>query len=277
MSRYEQMFSTSRSDGIVVPFLLLGHPDAGATLAAVRALVEAGADAIELGIPFSDPVADGPVIQRASARAIAAGATPERCLALLSEVRQEAPGLPIGLLVYANTIVSRGLAKFYRAARDGGADSVLVADVPAIEAAPFAAAARRVGIDPIFVVPASARAGLVAHVAANGGGFTYLQGRPGVTGTAHPMLAPDPALVSALAAAGAPPALIGFGVSEQAHLEAALDAGARGVIVGTAVVDVIERPGTVSCRHAGLIELMARIRPHHNPVSCATDRARWPG
>lgn len=261
MTRYERMFSAGRSDGIVIPFLTLGDPDAESTLAAARALIQAGADALELGIPFSDPVADGAVIQRASARAIAAGATPERCFELIAGIRRESASLPVGLLVYANTVVSQGLEAFYRAVGDAGADSVLIADVPVIEAAPFVSAARRAAIDPVFVVPPSARASLVARVAACGGGFTYLQGRPGVTGAVRPMHAPDPALIAALAAEGAPPPLVGFGVSDATHLSAALRAGARGVIAGSAIVETLERSNGERGLAHDLVRALERIRP----------------
>lgn len=261
MTRYAHLFAAPRPDGLVVPFLMLGDPDASATLAAARALVHAGADALELGIPFSDPVADGPIIQRASARAIGAGATPDRCFEIIRELRRESPELPLGLLVYANAVVVRGLSAFYRSAATAGADSVLVADVPAVEAGPFAAAAREAGIEPVAVVPPTARPDLIARAAALGGPFVYLQGRPGVTGVTVPMRPPDPAVIAALARAGAPPALVGFGVSERIHLESALAAGARGVIVGSAVVRLVERYGTRrNCLAAELRALMGRLR-----------------
>ena len=261
MTRYAHLFAAPPSDGVVVPFLMLGDPDAATTLAAARALVRAGADALELGIPFSDPVADGPVIQRASARAIAAGATPDRCFEMIRELRLESPELPLGLLLYANTVAVRGLPAFFRSAAAAGADSVLVADVPAVEAAPFAAAAREAGIEPVAVVPPTAGPDLIARIAASGGPFVYLQGRPGVTGVTVPMRSPDPALVAALAKAGAPPALVGFGVSERAHLEAALAAGTRGVIVGSVVVRTIERNAArLESLDAEVGGLMMRIR-----------------
>ena len=239
MPRYERMFAGRRAGGVLVPFLMLGDPTPERCLALADVLVAAGADALELGIPFSDPTADGPVIQRAAARALAAGATPPRCLALVAEIRRRHPDLPIGLLVYANTVVRRSLAGFYASAAAAGADSVLVADVPAIESAPFLAASRAAGIHPICVVPPDPTAAVIRHAAACGG-YTYLQGRPGVTGTATPMSPPDHATLGALRTAGAPPALIGFGVSRREHVQAAFDAGATGVIVGSAIVKLIE-------------------------------------
>ena len=236
------MFARRGAGGVLVPFLMLGDPSLERCLALADALVAAGADALELGIPFSDPTADGPVIQRAAARALAAGATPPRCLALVARIRRRHPDLPIGLLVYANTVVRQGLAGFYASAAAAGADSVLVADVPAIESAPFLAASRAAGIHPICVVPPDPAPAVIRHAAACGG-YTYLQGRPGVTGAATPMAPPDCATLDALRSAGAPPALIGFGVSRREHVQAALDAGAAGVIIGSAIVRLIEAPG----------------------------------
>ena len=235
------MFGERKGDGVVVPFLMLGDPSPDIALEAVGALVEAGADALELGIPFSDPIADGPVIQRAAERALAAGVTPGRCFELIADIRTRHPSLPLGLLAYANVVVRRGIPEFYQAAADAGADSVLIADAPAVECGPFVAAARSAGIAPVVVAPPGAGVSLVNLLAELGGGYTYLQGRPGVTGDGVPMTAPDRELITRLAAAGAPPPLVGFGVSRRAHVEAALRAGAHGVIVGSALVAIVGR------------------------------------
>ena len=268
--RYELMFA-ARPAGIVVPFLVLGDPALPASLELALALADAGADALELGIPFSDPVADGPVIQRAAARALAAGATPPRCLALVAALRRRHPALPIGLLAYANTVVRPGIGRFYRAAAGAGADSVLVADVPSVEAAPFVAAARAEGLHHVCVVPPEPGPGAIRYAAGAGGGYTYLQGRPGVTGTDAPMRMPDARVTDALRAAGAPPSLVGFGVSRREHLEAALAAGAVGVIVGSAIVAEVERTagGGTSAADA-VVELLARLQAGQRTRSIRT-------
>lgn len=258
--RYELMFA-ARPAGIVVPFLVLGDPTLPASLELALALADAGADALELGIPFSDPVADGPVIQRAAARALAAGATPPRCLELVAALRGRHPALPIGLLVYANTVVRPGLGRFYRAAAAAGADSVLVADVPSVEAAPFVAAARAEGVHHVCVVPPDPSSNTTRHAAEAGGGYTYLQGRPGVTGTATPMHAPPGHVLQALRAAGAPPALVGFGVSRREHVDMAVAGGAAGVIVGSAIVAEIERSAGVGAACQAAAELLLTCRP----------------
>ena len=155
----------SRGEGAFVPFLMLGDPGPAETIAAADALIDAGADGLELGIPFSDPVADGPVIQRAAARALAGGTTPRSALLLVRAIRERHPHVPLGLLVYANLVVQKELAAFYCRAAGAGADSVLVADVPAAEAEPFSAAAVAAGIDPVMIVPADATREQVRRVA----------------------------------------------------------------------------------------------------------------
>lgn len=250
------MFRTAAGRGVLVPFVMLGDSSPEVTLAATDALAEAGADALELGIPFSDPVADGPVVQRAAERALAAGTTPGLCFEMIAEIRRRRPELPLGILAYANSVARRGMEAFYDAAAHAGADSVLVADVPAVECAPFAAAARAAGIAPVLVIPPAAPAELVERVAGLGRGYTYLQGRPGVTGAGTPMAVPDAVLIARLAASGAPPPLIGFGVSRREHVETARRTGAAGVIVGSAIVEIIERAADDCEEMAALLTAM---------------------
>ena len=243
MSRYAAMFGAlaTRGEGAFVPFVVLGDPDPETSLRAIEVLIAHGADAVELGIPFSDPVADGPVIQRAAARALAGGATLRGSLAQVRALRGRHGDVPIGLLVYANLVVQDAPARFYQAAADAGADSVLVADVPVAEAAPFAGAARDAGIDPVLLLPADAGAGTVRRVARLSGGYTYLLARRGVTGAETRVRPPSAALISLLEEEGGPPPLVGFGISTPAQVRPMIGAGAAGVITGSAVVELIER------------------------------------
>ena len=248
MSRYGPMFSAlaARGEGAFVPFVMLGYPDAETSFRAIEALLAHGADALELGIPFSDPVADGPVIQRAAARALAGGATVRGSLALVRALRGRHPEVPIGLLVYANLVVQGTAARFYRAAADAGVDSVLVADVPAIEAAPFADAAREAEVEPVLLLPADATADTVRRVARLGGGYTYLLARAGVTGAETRVRPPSTALLALLDAEGGAPPLVGFGISTPGQVRPMIGAGAAGVITGSAVVALIERNAATS-------------------------------
>ena len=158
MTRYTEMFEALKrnGEGAFVPFVVLGDPTPEASAEIIRALIAGGADALELGIPFSDPTADGPTIQAAGQRALAAGVTPADCWGMLTELREEAPHIPVGLLVYANLVVNRGMADFYSKAAGAGVDSVLVADVPSIEALPFAECASAHGVDPVLIAPQNA-------------------------------------------------------------------------------------------------------------------------
>ena len=151
MERYENLFAQlkDRKEGAFVPFVTLGDPSVEQSLKIIDTLIEAGADALELGIPFSDPLADGPTIQEATLRAFAAGVTPSQCFEMLALIRQKHPTIPIGLLMYANLVFSKGIDEFYAQCEKVGVDSVLVADVPVEESAPFRTAALRHNIAPI--------------------------------------------------------------------------------------------------------------------------------
>jgi tryptophan synthase alpha chain len=234
MSRYDAMFASEQ--GVFGAFVMLGDPGLEASGDLLDALVAAGADMIEVGFPFSDPIADGPVIQAAAVRALAAGATPAACFALLADFRARHPAVPVGILTYANLVLARGRDDFYRRAAEAGVDSVLVADVPLLEAAPFAAAARAHGVDPVLIAAANTPRDRLAAIARLGGGYTYCVARAGVTGANEAVRFDHEAMLAALREAGAPPAIFGFGISRPAHVRAALDAGAAGVICGSAIV-----------------------------------------
>src|SRR5690606_39264467 len=197
---------------------------------------DAGADALELGIPFSDPLADGPTIQNATLRAFAAGVTPSQCFEMLAAIRQKHPTIPIGLLMYANLVFSRGIDAFYAECARVGVDSVLVADVPVEESAPFRQAALRHNVAPIFICPPNADDDLLRQIASYGRGYTYLLSRAGVTGSENGTALPLNHLVDKLREYNAAPALQGFGISSPAQVTAALDAGAAGAISGSAIV-----------------------------------------
>jgi tryptophan synthase alpha chain len=241
--RYRETFArlAAEGDGAFVPFVVLGDPTWTASLAAIEALVAGGADALELGIPFSDPVADGPTIQAAVVRALADGMTPTSAFALLTEVRSRYPSLPLGLLVYANLVEARGAARFYADAARAGVDSVLIADVPTLEAEPFCAAAEAAGVDPVLIATPNAAPAALERIARLSRGYTYVVSRRGVTGAQQRAGSGHESTLAALAAAGAPPCLVGFGISAPDHVTAACRSGAAGAIAGSAVVALVER------------------------------------
>lgn len=225
-----------------VPFLVAGDPTAERSLQVADTLVEAGADALEIGFAFSDPPADGPVIQAASLRALRAGATTERAFELLAAIRRR-HDVPVSLLVYVNLVVQRGVDAFYARCAGVGVDAVLLADVPLEEAAPYVAAARAHGVAPVFIASALSDDRRLDRIAshADGGAYLYAVARIGITGekaSVDPRLGPT---LRRLRAAVPLPVLAGFGIATPDHVATVRDAGADGVIVGSALVRHLEQ------------------------------------
>lgn len=243
MERYDQLFKrlAANKEGAFVPFVTLGDPSPELSLRVIDALVEGGADALELGIPFSDPLADGPTIQNATLRAFAAGTTTAQCFEMLASVRQKYPDLPIGLLMYANLVFANGIDAFYARCAEAGVDSVLVADVPVEESAPFRQAALRHNVAPIFICPPNASDDLLREIASHGRGYTYLLSRAGVTGAENRASLPLHHLITKLREYNAAPPLQGFGISEPGQVKEAIASGAAGAISGSAIVKIIEK------------------------------------
>jgi len=236
MSRYAAMFERLDGEGAFGAFLMLGDPDLATSARLLDAAVEAGADMIEVGIPFSDPVADGPVIQAAAQRALAAGVRIGDCLDLIAALRKRHTEVPIGILTYANIAVAR--AGFIRDAAEAGADSLLIADLPAIEAQPFVNEMEQAGVEPVLIAAANTSDTTLDRIATLSKAYTYCVSRTGITGT-HADGQFDPALVERVISAGAPSPVFGFGISTPDHVRSALAAGAKGVICGSAIVEKV--------------------------------------
>lgn len=246
MTRYAAMFDRCArlGQGALGAFLMLGDPGIAESEAYLDALVAGGADMVELGIPFSDPVADGPAIQAAAVRALKAGVRTGDCLAMIDRFRRSHPAVPIGILTYANILAARGIDRFAGELAGSGADSLLVADVPALEAAPYAAAAKAAGIDLVMIAAPNTSKATVERIAAISSGYTYCVARPGVTGADHRLQLDHQPLFAALAAAGAAPAVLGFGIATADQVAEALAHGAAGVISGSALVGRVARGAT---------------------------------
>ena len=259
MSRYAQMFDRlgARDESALGAFVMLGDPDNGPDVLAE--MVASGADMIEVGIPFSDPIADGPVIQAAARRALAAGVRVSHCFDLIARFRDEHPHVPVGILTYANLVVSR--ADFMRDAAGAGADSLLIADVPADEAEPYVHRMKDAGLEPVLIAAANTPDATLERVARLSSAYTYCVSRTGITGT-HSSGKFDAALVARLKALGAPPPVFGFGISTPGHVRKALQTGASGVICGSAIVDALSRHGNVS----ELVGLLKSATRHDNGV-----------
>ncbi|CAM3905537.1 tryptophan synthase subunit alpha [Rheinheimera salexigens] len=243
MKRYQHMFEqlAKQKQGAFVPFITIGDPGPELSFEIIKTLIDAGADALELGIPFSDPIADGPTIQSANIRALAAGVTPAICFDIIAKVREYNATIPIGLLLYSNLVMARGIDNFYSQAAAAGVDSVLIADVPLHESKRFRQAATKHNIAPIYIVPSNIDDEDLRQVASYGRGYTYLLSRAGVTGTETAAAMPTGELIDRIRSYNPAPPLLGFGISTPAHVRAALDNGAAGAISGSAIVKLIEQ------------------------------------
>ncbi len=243
MSRYQSTFASLKesNQGAFVPFVTIGDPNKALSLDIIKALVDGGADALELGIAFSDPIADGPVIQAANIRALENNANTEDSFEIIKAVREYNQDIPIGLLLYSNLIMAKGIDAFYQAAKDAGVDSILVADVPIHESKAFRQAAEKAGIAPIFIATPNACDDTLRALASYTRGYTYLLSRAGVTGTETKAQMPATNMIEKLINYHAAPSLLGFGISTPEHVKEALQSGAAGAISGSAVVKIIEQ------------------------------------
>jgi tryptophan synthase alpha chain len=248
------MFERCRADGAgaLGAFVMLGDPGITECEAYLDALVDGGADLLELGIPFSDPIADGPVIQASALRALAAGVRTGDCLAMVARLRGRHPDVPIGILTYANIVAARGIEGFAAELAAAGADSLLVADVPSLEAEPYAAAARAAEIDLVMIAAPNTPPATIARIAALSSGYTYCVARSGVTGADAMLALNHGGLFDQLAKAGAAPPVLGFGIASPDHVAQALAHGAAGIISGSALVDRVGR-GEAPAALAGFV------------------------
>ena len=225
----------SRDESAFMPFVVIGDPDLETSLRLADALVEAGADILEFGMPFSDPPADGPVIQRADVRSLAAGTTPPLAFSFLGEVTRR-HDIPVALLMYYNLVMQYGVQAFYARAAECGVDAILVADVPLEASDGLVAAARTTGIAPVFIASELTSPQRLDMIAQRAEGFLSAVARVGITGEQQLINPALPALLDRLRARVPLPILAGFGISTPEQAMAALAAGADGVICGSAVI-----------------------------------------
>ena len=240
-----------------MPFFVLGDPDEERSLEYIRTAIDAGADILELGIPFSDPIADGPTIQKADIRALAAGMTCGRALAMIQKIRAYSD-IPIGLLMYYNLIWQYGRESFYRDAAAAGINSVLVADLCVDDAEEVQELVQQNGLDSVYMVTPNTSAERRGRIARLCSGFIYTVSVLGVTGVRTELGAQVKPLVKTLKSETKVPICVGFGVSKHEHARELADAGADGVIVGSAVVNIIEK--NLEILDCGTAELAEYIR-----------------
>jgi len=245
----QQRFSQLRQQErcALMPFLMAGDPHLGATRATLLALQAQGADLVELGIPYSDPLADGPVIQAAASRALAAGTTPARVLEMLASLRGELQ-IPVVLFTYSNPLLNRGMETFCREAAAAGAAGLVVPDLPLEEAEKLSAIASAAGLDLVLLVAPTTPAGRMARIHSASRGFTYLVSVTGVTGVRTSLGSRVEALVGQLRQLGPTPVAVGFGIAGPEQARQVRQWGADGAIVGSALVQVM---AAAADQHAG--------------------------
>lgn len=245
-SRYEKLFAAlkAKNEGAFVPFMVIGEPTIDESFEIIDEMVKNGADALELGIPFSDPGADGPVIMDADRRALQNGANTVNCFETIRRIREKYPELPIGLLMYINLVYRPGIENFFKMAKDAGVDSVLIADVPVemyeSDGLPWKKSADENGIDLIFIAPPNATNEALEKIAKYSKGYIYLVSRTGVTGANKAAGHPVTAVVDFLKSHTDVPSLLGFGISTPEQVKEAIANGAAGAITGSALVKIIE-------------------------------------
>jgi tryptophan synthase alpha chain len=228
-----------KKPGLVV-YVTCGDPDLATTRAVVLAAIEAGADVIELGVPFSDPVADGPVIQRASERALKHGTSLGQVLTLAAEVRQHAQSTGLIVFSYLNPILRMGMEKFCMVARHAGVDGVLVTDLPVEEAGEYSRAMKAHELAPVFLAAPTSSDARLKRIAEASRGFVYAVSRTGVTGARRELADDAKKLVRRLQRVTKLPIAVGFGISN-AEQFAEVGQFADAAVVGSAIVDTIER------------------------------------
>ena len=236
----QQRFSQLQQQGrcALMPFLMAGDPDLSSTRSALLALQAAGADMIELGIPYSDPLADGPVIQAAASRALGSATTPGRVLEMLTGLKGELQ-IPVILFTYSNPLLNRGMEAFCRDAAAAGAAGLVVPDLPLEEAEKLSAIAATHALDLVLLVAPTTPADRMQRIAAASRGFTYLVSVTGVTGVRTNLESRVAGLVQQLKGMGPSPVAVGFGISGPEQARQVRDWGADGAIVGSALVKVM--------------------------------------
>ena len=245
MNRIAAKFEALRAQGrkALIPYVMAGFPQADVTPELLHGMVAAGADVIELGVPFSDPMADGPVIQKAGEAALALGIGMKQVLAMVAEFRRDDPTTPVVLMGYANPVERfdniHGAGAFIDAAADAGVDGLLVVDYPPEECHPFAAALKARGIDAIFMLAPTSTEERMAQVGAVATGYVYYASLKGVTGAGHLDTGAVAQMLPRIRRHTAIPIGVGFGIRDAASA-LAIGASADAVVIGTRIIQLID-------------------------------------
>jgi tryptophan synthase alpha chain len=259
-ARFDKLRETKRK--ALIPYITAGDPHPAFTVPLMRGLVEAGADILELGVPFSDPMADGPVIQRSGERALKHGVGLRQVLNLVGEFRKQDSQTPLVLMGYANPIEAMGTAKFVAAARETGVDGVIVVDYPPEECAEFAQLLARNDIDPVFLLAPTSSDKRIHEVARVGSGYIYYVSLRGVTGAAHLDLGEVTSRIPKIRAATKLPIGVGFGIRDAESARRVAET-ADAVVIGSRIIQEIESGNAEGA--------VARVKAFLKPIRQALD------
>lgn len=242
MKTYKQVFSelAEQRNTALIPFFVIGDPDFDTSLALIKAAIDAGADVLELGIPFSDPIADGPTIQKADIRATRSGMNMTKAREFIQKVK-DYKDIPIGLLMYYNLVYQYGTEKFFSDFHKAGVNSVLIADLSIDDADEVVGPAISAGLDTVFMVTPNTEPERMKMIASRTTGFIYTVSVLGVTGSRENLSDTVEGLISKLKKLTSVPVCVGFGISKPEHAAMIAAAGADGVIIGSKIVGLIEK------------------------------------
>ena len=251
----QDAFRRAATDGrtAIVPFVTVGHPRRDSTPAVVEALTDAGADVIELGMPFSDPLAEGPVIQKSSFQALQNGITPASCFENAAEIRRRGVKTPLVFMGYYNPIIQIGLDEFCRRTRDAGVDGIIAADLPATEAGPLLEACTRADLSLVPLLALTSTDQTIAHACSNASGFIYCISLLGVTGARATVSRQVESLVGRVRVHSELPIGVGFGISNAEHVRQ-VGRYADAAVVGSALINQMQNND-----HASAPESAARF------------------
>ncbi|VFP85876.1 Tryptophan synthase alpha chain [Buchnera aphidicola (Cinara pseudotaxifoliae)] len=242
-SRYKLLFKKLyfKKEYCFIPFIVLGDPSIDVSLELVNVLIKHGADALELGIPFSDPISDGITIQKAHDRALKNNVTIKQFFNAVKRIRSKYSTIPIGILTYANLVLYNKLTHFYSYCKSSGIDSVLIADVPIEESYVFKKTANMYNIQSVFICPPDANTTLIKKISNSSQGYTYLVSRPGVTGIqkiySKQLLLKT---IKKLKKYQSSPIIQGFGINKTSQIKDILKNGVQGIVCGSCIVKIIE-------------------------------------
>lgn len=245
-NRIKETFNRLANEGksAFIPYTVLGYPNSEASFAIIETLIASGADALELGLPFSDPMADGPLIENASKSVVESGFTTDDALELIARVRNVHPHIPIVLMSYFNLAFARGIDEFISGIKSAGVDGITFVDLPPEEGQHVFACARAAGIAPVMLISPLTSDERFSTILEHADGYLYLVSRAGITGLAEAYDSKLRSMIAKIRSKTQLPVVVGFGISKPSHVRKMLGLGAQGVVVGSKIIDMIRNSGT---------------------------------